>query len=75
MSGQAVDLALIEAAAATLAGQLEPTPLRHSRTLSEITGAELWLKFETRHYTASFKERGASEQAQQPERGRAGAAA
>jgi len=56
---QAVDLALIEAAAATLAGQLERTPLRHSRTLSEITGAELWLKFETMHYTASFKERGA----------------
>jgi threonine dehydratase len=59
VSCQAVDLALIEAAAATLAGQLEPTPLRQSRTLSEITGAELWLKFETRHYTASFKERGA----------------
>ena len=59
MSRQAVDLALIEAAAATLAGQLEQTPLRQSRTLSEITGAELWLKFETRHYTASFKERGA----------------
>lgn len=59
MSGPAVDLALIEAAAATLAGQLERTPLRHSRTLSEITGAELWLKFETMHYTASFKERGA----------------
>ncbi len=59
MTGQAVDFALIEAAAATLAGQLERTPLRHSRTLSEITGAELWLKFETMHYTASFKERGA----------------
>lgn len=59
MTRQAVDLALIEAAAATLAGQLERTPLRHSRTLSEITGAELWLKFETMHYTASFKERGA----------------
>ncbi len=54
-----VDVAAIEAAAATLAGQVLHTPLRHSRTLSEITGAELWLKFENLQYTASFKERGA----------------
>jgi threonine dehydratase len=55
----AVDLAAIEAAATTLAGQVLHTPLRHSRTLSEITGAEIWLKFENLQYTASFKERGA----------------
>jgi threonine dehydratase len=55
----AVDLAAIEAAAATLRGQVLQTPLRHSRTLSEITGAEIWLKFENLQYTASFKERGA----------------
>jgi threonine dehydratase len=55
----AVDLASIEAAAATLSGQVVRTPLRHSRTLSEVTGAELWLKFENLQYTASFKERGA----------------
>ena len=54
-----VDLAAIEAAAATLAGQVLHTPFRHSRTLSEITGAEIWLKFENLQYTASFKERGA----------------
>lgn len=54
-----VDLAAIEAAARTLAGQVLATPLRHSRTLSEITGAEIWLKFENLQYTASFKERGA----------------
>ena len=35
------------------------TPCSYSRTLSEITGAELWLKFENLQYTASFKERGA----------------
>jgi threonine dehydratase len=40
-------------------GQVLHTPLRHSRTLSEITGAEIWLKFENLQYTASFKERGA----------------
>ena len=59
MDGPPVDLAAIEAAARTIEGQVERTPLRHSRTLSEITGANLWLKFENRQYTASFKERGA----------------
>lgn len=31
----------------------------YSRTLSEITGAEVYLKFENLQFTASFKERGA----------------
>lgn len=31
----------------------------HSRTLSRLTGAEVWLKFENLQFTASFKERGA----------------
>ena len=31
----------------------------HSRTLSQITGAEIYLKFENLQFTASFKERGA----------------
>jgi len=35
------------------------TPTRHSRTLSGIAGCEVWLKFENRQFTASFKERGA----------------
>jgi threonine dehydratase len=35
------------------------TPCLLSRTLSEITGAEVWLKFENLQFTASFKERGA----------------
>src|SRR5215216_3823673 len=35
------------------------TPTLHSQTLSAITGANLWLKFENLQYTASFKDRGA----------------
>jgi threonine dehydratase len=49
----------IEAAAQRLKGHIERTPLRRSRTLSEITGAEVWVKFENLQFTASFKERGA----------------
>ena len=40
-------------------GQIERTPSRPSRTLSRITGAEVWVKFENLQFTASFKERGA----------------
>ena len=35
------------------------TPCAHSRTLSEILGTEIWLKFENLQFTSSFKERGA----------------
>ncbi|MDT7933448.1 MAG: threonine ammonia-lyase [Sphingomonadaceae bacterium] len=49
----------IRAAHAVIAGQVERTPCLHSRTLSAITGAEVWLKFENLQFTASFKERGA----------------
>ena len=35
------------------------TPLRHSRTLSQIAGCDVWLKFENLQFTAAFKERGA----------------
>src|SRR6516164_4925458 len=52
-------LAQIQAAAARLKGQIERTPCRHSRTLSEITGAEVWVKFENLQFTAAYKERGA----------------
>ncbi|MCL4146390.1 UNVERIFIED_CONTAM: hypothetical protein GTU68_064547 [Idotea baltica] len=54
-----VSLADVEAAAKVIDGQIERTPLRHSRTLSEITGAEVWLKFENQQFTGAFKERGA----------------
>ncbi len=49
----------IRAAAGRIAGQVERTPCRYSRTLSEITGAEVWVKFENLQFTASYKERGA----------------
>jgi threonine dehydratase len=49
----------IRAAAARIAPALVRTPTRHSRTLSGIAGCEVWLKFENRQFTASFKERGA----------------
>ena len=38
---------------------IERTPLTHSRTLSDITGALVYLKFENLQYTGSFKGRGA----------------
>jgi threonine dehydratase len=49
----------ILSAAARLKGHIERTPCRHSRTLSEITGAEVWVKFENQQFTAAYKERGA----------------
>jgi threonine dehydratase len=49
----------VRAAAAALRGHVVDTPCLHSRTLSEITGARIHLKFENHQFTASFKERGA----------------
>jgi len=49
----------IRAAAQRIAGAVEDTPCLHSRTLSRLTGAEVFLKFENLQFTASFKERGA----------------
>jgi threonine dehydratase len=54
-----VSLADIQAAARRILGAVERTPMRRSRTLSEITGAKVWVKFENLQFTASFKERGA----------------
>ena len=54
-----LDISAIRAAAARLAGQIERTPCRYSRTLSKITGAEVWVKFENLQFTAAYKERGA----------------
>jgi len=54
-----VTLADVEAAAATLADAVKLTAFDHSRTLSDVTGAEVWLKFENLQFTATFKERGA----------------
>ena len=49
----------IQKAAERLQGQVLDTPCVESRTLSQITGAEIFLKFENLQFTASFKERGA----------------
>jgi len=54
-----IEFADIEAAAARIAGQVIETPCLPSHTLSEITGASVFLKFENLQFTASFKERGA----------------
>ena len=49
----------VKAAAGRLKGQIERTPCRYSRTLSDITGAQVWVKFENLQFTAAYKERGA----------------
>jgi len=54
-----LDIADVRAAAARIAGAVVRTPTHYSRTLSKITGAEIWLKFENQQFTAAYKERGA----------------
>lgn len=52
-------LADVQAAAARIKGAVVRTPMLHSKTLSVLTGAEVWLKFENLQFTAAYKERGA----------------
>ncbi|MDO9092147.1 MAG: threonine ammonia-lyase [Rubrivivax sp.] len=54
-----VRLADIEAAALRLQCQVLDTPCVESRTLGQILGCQVFLKFENLQFTASFKERGA----------------
>jgi len=49
----------VRAAAARIEGAVVRTPMMHSITLSQIAGAEIWLKFENLQFTAAYKERGA----------------
>jgi threonine dehydratase len=49
----------IRTAAQRIEGAVIRTPMLVSRTLSEIIGAEVWLKFENLQFTAAYKERGA----------------
>ena len=49
----------IRAAQIRIAGQVERTPVRYSRRLSQMTGVEIWIKYDNLHFTGSFKERGA----------------
>ena len=59
MHGMPITLDDVRAAAKVIAGHVLTTPCLHSRTLSELTGAQVWIKFENLQFTASFKERGA----------------
>ena len=54
----------IQAAATRLRDQVLQTPCVESETLSQIVGAQVFLKFENLQFTASFKERGASNRLQ-----------
>lgn len=49
----------VRAAEARISGAVVHTPTLHSKTLSAITGANVWLKFENQQFTAAYKERGA----------------
>jgi threonine dehydratase len=49
----------VRAAARRIEGAVVRTPTLHSRTLSELSGAEIWLMFENLQFTAAYKERGA----------------
>ena len=55
----AITLDDVRAAAARIDGAIVRTPTLHSQTLSEMVGAEVWLKFENLQFTAAYKERGA----------------
>jgi threonine dehydratase len=59
MNQLALTLQDVQAAAARLAGHVLATPCLESRTLGQILGARVFLKFENLQFTASFKERGA----------------
>jgi threonine dehydratase len=54
-----VTLADIQAAARRIEGAVVRTPTLLSRTLSEVTGATVYVKFENLQFTAAYKERGA----------------
>src|SRR6187401_3604058 len=54
-----IGLADVEAAAARIAGAVVRTPTMLSRTLSQATGATVYVKFENLQHTGAYKERGA----------------
>jgi threonine dehydratase len=54
-----VTLANIEAARKTIAGAVLRTPMLPARRLSELAGADVFVKYENLQVTNSFKERGA----------------
>ena len=50
---------MVAEAAARIRGRVAHTPCTESRTLSAITGARVYLKWENLQFTGSFKDRGA----------------
>src|SRR5918995_5203306 len=54
-----ITLADIQAARAAIAGQVLRTPMLPAPRLSDLTGAEIFVKYENLQVTNSFKERGA----------------
>ncbi len=58
-NGDMIELDDIRQAATRLQGQVLNTPCVESKTLSQIAGTQVYLKFENLQFTASFKERGA----------------
>ncbi|WP_340587125.1 threonine ammonia-lyase [Erythrobacter alti] len=59
MTQTSLTLADVQEAAKRIEGAVVRTPTMHSQTLSSITGANIWLKFENLQFTAAYKERGA----------------
>jgi threonine dehydratase len=55
----AISVEDVRAAKARIGDAIEHTPSVHSRTLSRLAGAQVFLKLENLQFTASFKERGA----------------
>jgi threonine dehydratase len=55
----AITPADVAAAARAIEGQVVRTPTLESRTLGQLTGARVFLKFENLQFTAAYKERGA----------------
>ncbi|GGC49030.1 threonine ammonia-lyase [Chelatococcus reniformis] len=54
-----IELTDIREAAVRIAGRVVRTPLLRASVLSDMTGADVFIKFENHQFTASFKERGA----------------
>src|SRR5215468_999702 len=59
LNNPTVTLADVRTAATTIGSSVIATVCNESRTLGEICGCKIWLKFENLQFTATFKERGA----------------
>jgi threonine dehydratase len=59
MENHRLALSDVKEAQARISGAVVRTPILYSQTLSKISGAEIYLKFENLQFTAAYKERGA----------------